>query len=61
MNFLDEQVKVNPGFLDQGVVYEEPFVRSPNFDEESVLEKGETVEQAKARICLLYTSDAADE
>lgn len=50
MNFLDEQVKVNLGFLDQGVVYEEPFVRSPNFDEESVLEKGETVEQAKARI-----------
>ena len=50
MNFLDEQVKVNPGFLDDSIIYDDPYLRSTNLDDVAILNDNETIEEAKVRI-----------
>ena len=50
MNFLDQQIKVNSGFLDDDIVYEEPYFRPTNLDDTAVLNENETIDEAKVRI-----------
>ena len=50
MNFLDEQIKVNPGFLDDSIIYDDPYLRSTNLDDVAILNDNETIEEAKVRI-----------